>query len=192
LSGLWLTSYLLLWAFVVLQGVVVIALLRAFTGLHQRIEEQQGAQGIARLAPGAVLADEAFTDLSGYRIELSRLWQKGKLLLLFASVDCTPCRSLLTWVGDAFRNGQLSDSDVCVLCAGQESQVQKFVEELRFPSEVPVATIAHASLRSRYHISGTPTLAVVDEHGQVVDVVVGEIIPYLEILSRRSTFRIPI
>jgi hypothetical protein len=91
-----------------------------------------------------------------------------------------------------FRNGQLAGWDVCVLCAGKESQVQALFREIGFPLEIPVAVVEHASLRGRYHVSGTPTLAIVEEEGRVVDVVAGEVEPYLSIMARRSTFRVMI
>lgn len=192
MASRWLGSYLLLWAFVAIQGVITFALLRAIAGIHQRLEDQQGTQIPARLAQGAVLADQELTDLSGHQIKLSRLWREGNLIILFASLDCAGCLSPLAWVGEAFRNGQLSDWDVCVLCAGSESQVRNFFRETGFPDEIPVAAVEYTSLQTQFHVFGTPTLAVVEKDGHVVQVIEGEVEPYLSILTRRSEFRVPV
>ncbi len=192
---MWLISYLILWAFVTIEGVIIIALLRVFTGLHQRIEVQQESQDLAQLTPGDILADQDLLGLSGETIELSHLWQRGNLLLLFVSVDCAPCRTLLTWVGNAFGDGQLSDWDVCVVCGGRKAQVRQLVGQIGFPREIPVAVVEYASLRWQYHVAGTPTVAIVEDNGRVVDIVVGEAEPYLGMLIRRSafsTFQVPV
>jgi hypothetical protein len=188
----WLIAFLTLWGFVIAQGVVIIALLRVFTGLHQRLEEQAEPRGVGGLTSGNALVDRDFIGLGGETIVLSSLWQRGNLLLSFVSVNCAPCRTLLAWIGDAFRNGQLRDWDICVLCTGRETQVRKFLGEIEFPREIPVAALEHEALRRLYQIEGTPTLAIVEEAGRITDVVAGEAIAYLEVLTRRSTFRIPV
>lgn len=60
---MWLISYVLLWVLVIVEGIAIIALLRVFEGLHQRLEEQAEKHGIARLAPGAILTDHEFVTL---------------------------------------------------------------------------------------------------------------------------------
>lgn len=192
MSGIWLLSYLMLWAFVTIEGVIIIALLRVFTGLHQRIEEHQESQGLVRLTPGDVLIDQDLIGLSGDTIQLSQMWQQGHLLLLFTSSDCAACWRLLTWVRDAFRNGQFTDWDVCILCAGRETQFRKRFGEIGFPLEIPAAVIDPTSLRWRYHVPGTPTIAIVEENGRIVDVVTVEAETYLEILTRRSAFQLAV
>lgn len=192
MSSMWLISYVLLWGLVIVEGIVIVALLRVFEGLHQRLEEQAERHGIGRLTPGAMLGDLELSSLPGDTILLSRLWQRGNLLLLFVSVDCTPCRNVLAWIGEAFRNQQLADWDVCVLCAGRQPQVRKRCGELGFPSEVPVGVVEYGALKGRYGIVGTPTLAIVEEDGRIVDVIAGEARAYLEVLTRRSAFRVPV
>ncbi|RIK45331.1 MAG: hypothetical protein DCC58_06760 [Chloroflexi bacterium] len=189
---MWLISYVLLWVLVIVEGIAIIALLRVFEGLHQRLEEQAEKHGIARLAPGAILTDHEFVTLAGETVALSHLWSRGRLLLLFVSVDCVPCRGLLEWIGDASRNRQLVDWDTCVLCAGRPGQVRKLCNDVRLTHEIPVVAVEYAALKQRYQIAGTPTLAIVEEDGRVVDVVVGKAEAYLDVLMRRSTFRIPV
>jgi hypothetical protein len=192
MSSIWLASYLILWGVVVAEALIVLALLRGFTGLHQRLEAQREGRGVAQLSSGVILEDQEFISISGAAIRLSQLWQDGALLLLFVSVDCVPCRALLTWLGNSLRADGLPDWDVCILCAGHESKVRKLAAETGLPSEIRLVAVEHATLKWRYHVFATPTVGVVEGNGHVVDVVAGEVAPYLSILARRSEFRVPV
>ena len=196
LSDMWLVSYLALWTVVALEGVMIgvmiMALLRVFGGLHARIEECQEAQGVVQLKQGDSLVDADHASLAGDTIKLSRLWSRGTLLLLFISIDCVPCQQLLTAFRDAYRDEQLSGWDVCVLCVGAQVRIRQIFQDKEFPFEIPVAMIEHRTLRSQYHILETPTLAIVGEGGHVISVVPRVSGRYVEMLTRRSSLQNPV
>lgn len=189
---MWLISYLVLWAVVALEGVMIMALLRVFAGLHARLEEHQEVrQEVVQLKQGDALTDADHASLAGDTIKLSRLWGRGNLLLLFVNIDCVSCQQILTAFRDVCKNEQSLEWDVCVLCAGPRARIRQFFREIEFPLEIPVAMIEHRTLRSQYHISGTPTLVIVEEGGHVVNVVPGVTDRYVELLTRRSSFQTP-
>src|SRR6476659_4166401 len=91
MEGIWLVSYIVLWALVVVLILLVILLYRQLGIMYLG-----SAEGVSRdgLAKGTTAPDFSLADQYGNVQRLSS-YRGRPVLLVFGAPSCTPCRTLL-------------------------------------------------------------------------------------------------
>lgn len=157
-----LTSYVLLWALVLLLAAVVISMVRQIGMLHRRIEPfgariNQPGPEIGEVAPPFEVP-----DLAGRLTRLAA--ERGKrTLLVFVSASCTNCKEL----APALRSVARSDwttTETFLVCAGTREATERFVREFHLER---LTTLNEGHLQEVYAVQTTPYGVLVDESGTV-------------------------
>src|SRR5215210_5699136 len=91
MEGIWLVSYIVLWVLVIVLGLLVVLLYRQLGILYLG-----SAEGVSRdgLAVGTQAPDFELSDQTGRRYRLGD-FRGRRVLLLFGSPSCEPCRRLM-------------------------------------------------------------------------------------------------
>lgn len=160
MSGVWLASYIALWAIVLFQGVVIFVLLRQLGVIYLGT-----AQGVANdgLDVGHAAPDFSLTKLDGSSVSLSS-FQAKPLILIFGSPTCAPCRGLIPDL-NAFARDRANELGVLFLSRGDEESARRLADELSI--EVPVASHPDEKLPDAYEARVTPFGFLVDEQGVI-------------------------
>jgi methylamine dehydrogenase accessory protein MauD len=160
MSGVWLASYIALWAVVLFQGIVIFILLRQLGVIYLGT-----AQGVARdgLAQGQRAPEFSLRGLDGALVALSAL--RGlPLLLVFGSPSCGPCKTLVPEL-NAFAAEKAGELRVLFLSYGDAEDTRRFAQELDV--RVPVAVYADERLAEQYKVRVTPFAFLLDSEGVV-------------------------
>src|SRR2546427_2726133 len=147
-------SYGALWILVIVQGVVLLGVVRIVSQLQKR-----GAAA----NPGMRGEAPAFTavDLSGRRIATKDL--AGRMTaLLFASPHCEACTDSLADVEYLRREGH---ANVIVICQSGREDCAKFAEEHRIGA--PVIADADNRVSDLYNASAVPMIYLIDADNQI-------------------------
>ncbi len=155
-------GYAGLWALVVFQGLVVLALLRQI-GELKRYVEQGGLPTSNQLPAGTPAPAFSALDLrSRQTTGLERLNGRGGVVL-FLSPDCTVCRGL----ADSLRATAGGDAlpPVVPVCAGDDKGCGMFLD--RLGPAFPLLVDARQQIGRLYHVDGSPTAVVLDERQRV-------------------------
>lgn len=149
-------SYVALWALVVFQALVVVALLRQISEL-KRYVEQGGLPASNQLAAGTPAPAFSALDLrSRQSLGLERLNGRGGVVL-FLSPDCTVCRGL----ADSLRaQGKDALVPIIPVCEGDDQGCSVFLE--RLGKDFPLLVDARQQVGNLFHVEGSPTAVVLD------------------------------
>lgn len=153
----WLVSHLALWIFVVLQGLLILVLLRETATLLRRV---QAVRPLAEegLDIGASAPPFTAETLDG---ESHTFPQDGYLpsLLVFISPTCRPCQDLIPAVNEIAveRAGSLR---VFLLSTPEREPNLEFAR--RQSIGVPLLVPSSGEVMSRYKVAGTPFIYLVD------------------------------
>lgn len=160
MSGAWLASYIVLWAVVLFQGVVIFVLLRQLGIIYLGT-----AQGVARdgIAAGQRAPDFTLPNLAGGHVSLAD-FRGHSLLLVFGSTSCAPCRTLVPDLNE-FARTRAGEFRALFLIRGTPAETQRFVDELDV--QVPVALHNDEELPDKYKARVTPFAFVIDGEGIV-------------------------
>jgi methylamine dehydrogenase accessory protein MauD len=179
MSGPWLVSYVVLWGVVLFQGLVIFVLLRQMGLMYLGT-----AQGVARdgLAPGTKAPDFTLSDLAGNLVSLAD-FRGRRLLLIFGSTTCGPCRALVPDL-NAFARERASEFATLFLIYGDTTSGRRFVDELGL--ETPHAVHMDADLADKYKARVTPFAFVIDGEGVVRSKGLANNREHLEMLERMA------
>ena len=160
MSGAWLVSYIVLWAVVLFQGVVIFVLLRQLGIIYLGT-----AQGVARdgIAAGQRAPDFTLPNLAGGLVSLAD-FRGRSLLLVFGSTSCAPCRTLVPDLNE-FARTRAGEFRALFLIRGEPDAARRFVDELDV--QVPVALHNDEELPDKYKARVTPFAFVIDGEGIV-------------------------
>lgn len=179
MSGVWLASYIALWAVVLFQGFIILMLLRQLGIIYLGT-----AQGVSRdgLAVGERAPDFAVAGLDGQSISLAGL--RGlPLLLVFGSANCNPCRQLIPDL-NVFARERQDELRVLFLSRGEIEETRRFASEV--DAQVPVATHPDSTLPDRYKARVTPFAFLIDGDGVIVAKGLANNREHLELLERMA------
>lgn len=160
MSGIWLASYIALWAVVLFQGFVIFVLLRQLGVIYLGT-----AQGVANdgLDIGKAAPDFALRTLAGEPVSLAS-FRGNPLLLIFGSPTCAPCRGLIPDL-NAFARDRANELRVLFLSRSDDESARRFADEQHI--EVPVAAHPDEDLPNMYEARVTPFGFVVGEDGTI-------------------------
>lgn len=160
MEGIWLVSYIVLWAAVLGLGVLVFLLYRQLGIMYLGTAEGVSRDGLER---GAVAPDFTLADQTG-NVHRLAAYRGRPVMLLFGSPHCSPCRILLPQLHDWAK----AHRDVAVLWLNAASPE----ESLKFVSEtgatIPIVPFApEDNLMDSYKVRVTPFMFMLDENGVV-------------------------
>jgi hypothetical protein len=156
MTGIWLASYVVLWAFVLMQAAIVIALMRQL-GLRvlntgQAIS-RDGLQ-IGSIAPS--LASGSATSVGSSEFSV----------VILASRTCQPCRALIPHINSFAREIKPHAGVSLVLDEPSETVVET-VHELGVAARV-IRVIAARGSHDPYKVRVTPFAFLLDAEGRVI------------------------
>src|SRR5437762_3887586 len=160
MEGIWLVSYIVLWALVVVLILLVILLYRQLGIMYLG-----SAEGVSRdgLAPGAKAPDFSLKDQYDSPQRLSD-YRGRPTVLLFGSPHCSPCRILLPQLHDWAKAHP--EVGVIWLNAASDEESLKFVSDTG--STLPIAPYTpQENLMDKYRVRVTPFMFLLDEDGVV-------------------------
>jgi len=150
-----ITSYIALWALVVFQGLVALALLRQLAELRA-IAGRAPLPNEDSLPVGTSAPDFEGFDCRDGRPMSSRDVDGGEAVMLFFSA-CPTCIQL----ADDLRRVTAADlPPIMAFCVGGEGPCSNILEKL--PPHVPLLLKDSDEIARRYQISSSPTAVVVD------------------------------
>jgi peroxiredoxin len=155
-----LPAFIVLWAIVLFQGLVILGLLRTVRALQVAIESGRIPQ---RLPVGAHSPRFTGTDLrAGAGVDSSELTGR-ELVVLFLSDGCTSCRRL----ADGTRQVPVEPGQARIaICQGGAREARTFMDLLA--SDVAVLADPDGAVFASFGISSTPSAVVVGETGVVL------------------------
>jgi len=164
MSGVWLASYVLLWALVVLLALVVLALARQIGILHERIAPLGAlvtAHGPQVGEPSPVLD---VRDIRGrpFRIGGERSDGRG-LYIVFVSPECPICKKILPSLKVMSRS-ERHRFEFVLVSDGEERDHWGFIQEFGL-QEFPY--ILSSDLGMTYRIGRLPYAVLLDDKGVV-------------------------
>lgn len=154
-----LPAFLVLWAIVLFQGLIILGLVRTLRELQNVVESGRLPR---RLPVGALSPDFKGTDLrTGAEIDSSELIGR-ELVVLFLSDGCPNCRRL----ADGTRHVSVEPGQTRIaVCHGGAREAGTFVDLLA--SDIAVLADSDGAVFSSFAITGTPAAVIVDETGSV-------------------------
>jgi methylamine dehydrogenase accessory protein MauD len=164
-NGVWLASYIVLWALVLLLAFLLAGALRQLGLLQLRLGDDPGAliteTGLER---GAQAPDFTALDAeSGEVVSLSDLPAVPRLLV-FASPGCLSCRELMPGLNEVRKTR--GEYDFLVVCRGDLESCRAFGRMNRL--EAPMVVDTTGQIEKDYLVTLTPFAYLVDHAGRVV------------------------
>lgn len=158
-----LTSQILLWTAVIVQGLLIAALARQVGILHERVAPAGALTLHQKVEVGEVASPMTVTTIEGAPIEIGGKRAGRSQLLFFASPDCPVCKSLLPVVRSAA--GAESDwLDIVVAGDGSKAEYQR-LREASGLERVPM--VLSEALGRAFGVSKLPYAVLLDEQGRV-------------------------
>jgi methylamine dehydrogenase accessory protein MauD len=162
---LWLASYVVLWAVVLLLGFLLLGVLRALGLQGWRLEQLEATAptrvGRNGLKPGKTAPDFTLPAATGGEVSL-RDFAGRKVLLVFTQSGCGPCHRVMPDLNKLQAGGEVQ---VLVVNNGEPEPTRAWAVEAR--TRFPVAVQEHYSLSRRYEVFATPYAFLIDERGVI-------------------------
>ncbi len=161
MEGIWLVSYIVLWAIVLGLGLLVIL-------LYRQIGQQYlgTAAGVSRdgLVIGTRAPDFTANDQFGKETSLRQLMDGQRYtLLIFGAPTCAPCRHLLPQAIE-FQRDNADRVQVIWVNRATDEESQRYVQE----TDSTLTTLANdGGIMSRYQARVTPFVFVLDPQAMV-------------------------
>ena len=161
-------SYVLLWAVVVLQSMLLLGLVRAIHNLQQGHSQHEHEAAEPEEEPRAerLVGQEVpgFTtvDITGARFDLEQLRGRSTVVL-FASPNCPSCLLALEELSTV---GRKANGNVVVVCGGKEESCKRMADD--FGLTVPVLIDQDDELQRLFDVYSAPTAVLLNPGNRVV------------------------
>jgi methylamine dehydrogenase accessory protein MauD len=150
-------SYVALWGFVVLQGLLVLAVLRQLTELRRRME--QGALQDENWLPlGSPAPEFTGRDMSALNLISNQFLNGQGRVIVFLSPGCTSCKGLAESLESV---SGYDSSAITAICNGDTESCEDF--RTRLGASVHLLYDPTNEIGLRYGVSKFPTTVVVDK-----------------------------
>jgi methylamine dehydrogenase accessory protein MauD len=162
LEGLWFVSYIALWTLVLLEGIIIVVLLRQIGLLHLRLQPA-GARA-TNVGPdiGTKLPERRADGLAGNPVAI--VDHRRPKLLLFVSPHCSACDELMPAVKTIARS-ERDTLDVILITANDDEASNRSYIKKHGLADIPY--VASADVAWEYGVMTTPHALVVDSDGVV-------------------------
>ncbi len=163
MTGILLTSQIMLWMAVILLGVLGIALARQVGVLHERIAPAGALSLHQTVNVGDAIAAMSFAAMDGRNIVIGGPRNGRSQLLFFVSPDCPVCKSLLP----VFKSAAASERDWldAVLASDGNEAAQRRMAMAHDLSAMPF--ILSERLGRAFGVAKLPYAVLLDEDGTV-------------------------
>nr|WP_310522222.1 methylamine dehydrogenase [Polymorphobacter sp.] len=163
MTGILLTSQIMLWMAVILLGVLGIALARQVGVLHERIAPAGALSLHQTVNVGDAIAAMSFATMDGRNIVIGGPRNGRSQLLFFVSPDCPVCKSLLP----VFKSAAASERDWldAVLASDGNEAAQRRMAMAHDLSAMPF--ILSERLGRAFGVAKLPYAVLLDEGGTV-------------------------
>lgn len=158
-----LTSQILLWTAVIVQGLLIAALARQVGILHERIAPAGALTLHQTVAPGEVASPMTVVTTAGQPLEIGGKRAGRSQLLFFASPDCPVCKSLLPVLRGAAR-AESNWLDV-VLAGDGAKAAYTHMASVHDLGGLPI--VLSEALGRAFGVSKLPYAVLLDEEGRV-------------------------
>lgn len=167
--GMWWTiAFAALWGLMLLEGVLLLGVLRQLGMLHRRIDELPKVAAPLSASQGLPLGmpapDFTLPQLGAGRRSLSD-FRGRRLLLAFVSPDCGPCKELLPHLNALAERADQDELQIVAISTGGASMNEQLRARHRFQS--PLLLQEDREVAALYKTTITPYLYVIDVHGVV-------------------------
>ena len=163
MTGILLTSQILIWIAVIALGVLGIALARQVGVLHERIAPAGALSLHQTVNVGDVVNPMQLTALDGATVAIGGTRAGRSQLLFFVSPDCPICKSLLP----VFKSAAASESDwldAVLASDGDESKQRRMIMQHGLSS---IPFVLSESLGRSLGVAKLPYAVLIDEAGKV-------------------------
>lgn len=163
MTGILLTSQILIWIAVIALGVLGIALARQVGVLHERIAPAGALSLHQTVNVGDVVNPMQLTALDGATVAIGGTRAGRSQLLFFVSPDCPVCKSLLP----VFKSAAASESDwldAFLASDGDESKQRRMIMQHGLSS---IPFVLSESLGRSLGVAKLPYAVLIDETGKV-------------------------
>lgn len=163
MTGILLTSQILIWIAVIALGVLGIALARQVGVLHERIAPAGALSLHQTVNVGDVVNPMQLTALDGATVAIGGTRAGRSQLLFFVSPDCPVCKSLLP----VFKSAAASESDwldAVLASDGDESKQRRMIMQHGLSS---IPFVLSESLGRSLGVAKLPYAVLIDEAGKV-------------------------
>ncbi len=163
MTGLLLTSQILLWVAVIVLGVLVAALARQVGLLHERIAPAGALTLHQTINVGDPINPMHFTALDGRSVAIGGKRDGRSQLVFFVSPDCPVCKSLLPVLKSA-ATVEADWMDVVLASDGDEAAQRRMVMAQGL-GDFPY--VLSESLGRSFGVAKLPYAVLIDEAGKV-------------------------
>jgi hypothetical protein len=154
-------SYIAIWAIVLFQALLIVALLRQLAELR-RLLEMGGLQGEDHLPAGSAAPRFAGLDTrTGQQVGIRSLSGSGGAVL-FLSPDCSVCENR---VASMRQPAMIGLPPIVIFCQGGKQHCADFLKGLG--SGVHLLQEGAEETAGRYGVSGFPTAVVIDANQKI-------------------------
>lgn len=163
MTGVLLSSQILIWIAVIVLGVLGIALARQVGVLHERIAPAGALSLHQSVNVGDVVTHMRLTALDGQAVTIGATRPGRSQLLFFVSPDCPVCKSLLP----VFKSAAASESDwldAVLASDGDENKQRRMIMQHGL-SNIPF--VLSESLGRSLGVAKLPYAVLIDETGKV-------------------------
>jgi methylamine dehydrogenase accessory protein MauD len=162
-TGIWLYSYLVLWALLLIESLLMIGIVRQIGSMHGHYVKNDPDSGLPLGALAPAIHGE---DVYGRPVSLATSRGK-KTLIYFLSTGCHGCRTVLSYVHAL---GTLDEFELILVMSASKMRTQLFLAELWHGSPTPSFMVVADEKRlhaDRYKSVVVPYAVVVDEDGLI-------------------------
>jgi cytochrome c biogenesis protein CcmG, thiol:disulfide interchange protein DsbE len=155
-------SYVLLWAVVVFQSLVLLGIVRLV-----RHPASTGGSDVAVTSTGALIGEPApsfrAVDIDGNRFDTTSL-PATLNALLFVTPDCVTCMASLEEL-----NGlrERVDGSLAVVCRGTADECRRVRELYELDDQIPVVVDSAHDVSDAFEVLGTPTAVLIGGNGRI-------------------------
>jgi methylamine dehydrogenase accessory protein MauD len=166
MEGWWIGSYVVLWAVVLLQVVMILGLAREIGTMRLHAGDPGALSADMGLELGSTAPDFTATEVPGGQVIRYQGRAPGNrpILLTFVSPDCTPCRDLLPSFARGW-NAWRRRVQVYVVCKGGVEEVEALMGQAGL--RIPLLADPEAGIRQAYGNPPTPFAYLIDEGGAI-------------------------
>lgn len=167
MATVWFVLLIILWGFVLLEGLLLFGILRQFGLLYHRVDTLANthppvAQG---LMVGTSSPDFTLDRVGGGQVCL-RDYLGHPLILAFVSPGCAPCERLLPHLDALLDRPDLGGLQVLLISQGSPETNEKYRE--RHQIRCPLLLQTHREVMGEYLVTGTPYVYGIDPEGTIL------------------------
>jgi peroxiredoxin len=170
MSRPFILTYMILWAVVVLQGMLLLGTVRVIHTLQTgtaavhptEAEPEVPEEPVSERLIGEQIPNYTTVDISGERFELDQLRGRSTVML-FVSPSCPSCLLALEEVNTV---GRKANGNVVVVCGAKDESCRRLAND--FGLTVPVIVDESDELQRLFDVSGSPTAVLLNPSNRVV------------------------